>query len=125
MENGARLIEITEEQLLAIKAMAYGCANNKRLVGASYMTGLSTEKSQRIPFGKALEIVQEFVDEQPAVDPESLRPKGRWEKHWCENDLIGHMYEVCPNCSSCEILDTDKFWDSNFCPNCGADMRGG
>lgn len=50
------------------------------------------------------------------------RPKGRWEKHWCDNDLIGHMYEVCPNCRSCEILDTEKFWDSNFCPNCGADM---
>lgn len=56
---------------------------------------------------------------------ESLRPKGRWEKHWCDNSLIGHMYEVCPNCRSCEILDTDKFWDSNYCPNCGAKMMEG
>ena len=65
------------------------------------------------------------VKNAPTIDPESLRPKGRWEKHWCDNDLIGHMYEVCPNCRSCEILDTDKFWDSNYCPNCGADMREG
>ena len=63
------------------------------------------------------------IDEFPEIDPESLRPKGRWEKYWCESDLIGHMYEVCPNCRSCEILDTDKFWDSNYCPNCGAKME--
>jgi hypothetical protein len=72
MENEVRLIEITEEQLLAIKAMAYGCANNKRLVGASYMTGLTTDNPQSIPFGKAWVIVQEFVEEPPTIDPESL-----------------------------------------------------
>ena len=62
MANEVRLIEITEEQLLAIKAVAYGCANNKRLVGASYMTGLSTENPQQIPFAKAWQIVQDFVE---------------------------------------------------------------
>ena len=66
----------------------------------------------------------DVIKQQRTIDPESLRPKGRWEKHWCDNDLIGHMYEVCPNCRSCEILDTEKFWDSNFCPNCGAQMEG-
>jgi hypothetical protein len=64
-----------------------------------------------------------IIKNAPTIDPESLRPKGRWEKYWCETDLIGHMYEVCPNCQSCEILDTDKFWDSNYCPNCGAKME--
>lgn len=68
--------------------------------------------------------LKKCFDEAPTIDPESLRPKGRWEKHWCDNDLIGHMYEVCPNCRSCEILDTEKFWDSNFCPNCGAKLEG-
>lgn len=53
-----------------------------------------------------------------------VREKGEWVKHWCENDLIGHEYEDCPFCG-CEILDTEKFWDAHFCPNCGADMRKG
>ena len=64
------------------------------------------------------------INRAETIDPETLRPTGRWEKHWCDNNLIGHMYEVCPNCRSCEILDTEKFWDCNYCPNCGADMRG-
>lgn len=123
MANEVRLIEITEEQMLAIKAMAYGCACNKRLVGASYMTGLATNSPQSIPFNEAWSITQEFI-EQPTVSLDGLRPTGRWEKHWCDNSLIGHMYEVCPNCRSCEILDTEKFWDSKFCPNCGAKMEG-
>ena len=66
-----------------------------------------------------------IVQEAPTIHPDSLIPKGRWEKHWCDTELIGRMYEVCTNCRSCEILDTDKFWDSNHCPNCGAKMMEG
>lgn len=119
MANEVRPIEITEEQLLAIKAMAYGCANNKRLVGASYMTGLSTDNPQSIPFGKAWVIVQEFVEELPTIDPESLRPKGRWIK-----DRDGDEY--CENCSrympAREITGDPSA--HNYCPNCGAKMEG-
>ena len=117
MGNEVRLIEITEEQLLAIKAMAYGCANNRRLVGASYMTGLSTENPQSIPFGKAWEIVQEFVDETLTIDPETLRPKGRWENY------PSYLYRRCSVCKvewekqRCNIR-------ANYYPNCGAKMEG-
>ena len=48
--------------------------------------------------------------------------RAKWQKRWCESSMIGHEYEECPNCG-CIILDTEKFWDCAFCPNCGTDMR--
>ena len=103
-------------------------ANDVRLIDANALTTLEDLEYyyQPVRDGEAWYRVADVwacIDGATTIDPKSLRPKGRWEKYWCKNDLIGHMYEVCPNCRSCEILDTDKFWDSNFCPNCGADMR--
>ena len=46
---------------------------------------------------------------------------GQWNKYWCDNNMIGHEYEECSICG-CMILDTEKFWDCKFCPNCGARM---
>lgn len=47
------------------------------------------------------------------------RPKGRWiESIVIQTDTS----ELCEyTCSVCSIVTTRK---SNFCPNCGADMRG-
>lgn len=49
--------------------------------------------------------------------------KDQWQKQWCDSSMIGHMYEECPICG-CMILDTEKFWDCKFCPNCGTEMIG-
>lgn len=51
----------------------------------------------------------------PAAD---VRPvvRGRWR--WVGQDQWNDCYE----CSQCGKMNTDN---SNFCPNCGADMRGG
>jgi hypothetical protein len=46
---------------------------------------------------------------------------GHWIKHWTDNNLIGHEYEECSICG-CSMLDTNQFWDSLYCPNCGAKM---
>ena len=48
--------------------------------------------------------------------------KAKWQKQWCDSSMIGHMYEECPVCG-CMILDTEKFWDCRFCPNCGTSME--
>lgn len=50
----------------------------------------------------------------PAAD---VRPvvRGRWR--WVGQDQWNDCYE----CSQCGKMNTDN---SNFCPNCGADMRG-
>lgn len=70
----------------------------------------------RDDFCDTLDDIIEAVDEQPTIDPESLRPKGRWEI----NDL---GYLVCTNCSWVRygIPLVEHF---KHCPNCGADMRG-
>lgn len=63
MENEKRLIELTEKQITALKAVAYGCNKNKRLVGASYVCDIHSKKTQDISFYEALNIVYEILDE--------------------------------------------------------------
>ena len=59
-----------------------------------------------------------IIDEVSTIDPASLRPKGEWVKD--------EPFLVCLNCESeidiknCLGVENRK----NFCPNCGADMRG-
>ena len=65
--------------------------------------------------------VWDCIEKEHTVDPASLRPKGGWEKH-------PHAYGFvrCSVCQDCNVWGEwvdGKKW--NFCPNCGADMRGG
>lgn len=58
----------------------------------------------------------ESLKSAPTIDPESLRPQGRWiEKPWR------------PECSLCgfagSLYDT-PINPFKFCPNCGAKMEG-
>lgn len=47
------------------------------------------------------------------------RPKGEWEHHMDRN---GILWERCSECGdSTLVCDRENI---NFCPNCGADMRG-
>lgn len=53
---------------------------------------------------------------------QSQRPQGEWKRHdeWINGEYIGGFYHVnCP----CEDGYYSK-WETNFCPNCGADMGG-
>jgi hypothetical protein len=62
--------------------------------------------------------VLDSIDEQPTIDPESLRPKGKWVK---DGDFL-----ICLNCES-EINVKNSLGvenRKNFCPNCGARMEG-
>ncbi len=57
-------------------------------------------------------------------DPDTLRPKGRWEK--TEDDYCGLNLWQCSLCNEewCFEIDDDvKDLNYNYCPNCGADMR--
>lgn len=83
------------------------------------------------------EDVWKCIGEQPTIDPESLRPKGRWE--WFEEWLPStpdHPRE-CDDCGwrcgKCKRALEDMvggYWDIpdekpelNYCPNCGAQMN--
>lgn len=56
----------------------------------------------------------------------AMRPKGRWVK---ETELVGGHYHEMLICSNCKWT-TDRLpygmipYGINFCPYCGADMRG-
>ena len=56
----------------------------------------------------------------PIINPDSLRPKGRWEEH-CDEER-GIWYFDCPFCEDGYATGTKYL--QNFCPNCGADMTG-
>lgn len=75
----------------------------------------------RHAWAKGLDVI-EYLDEVPAAD---VRPvvRGKWIRR-CDSIFAG-----CPNCG-CEVMQikTSVFRDGkgriDFCPNCGADMRG-
>ena len=59
-----------------------------------------------------------MIVKAPGVDAVEV-VHGRWNTKW----LLGHEYAECSRCG-CSMVDTNKFWGSNFCPNCGAKMDG-
>jgi hypothetical protein len=67
--------------------------------------------------------VEEVLRSLPSVQPQ--RMKGRWLP---DNNCAYEMRFVCSVCKESEVVPTIGFtkykpiWD--FCPNCGADMRG-
>lgn len=54
------------------------------------------------------------------------RPQGKWARHdeWVGGEYVGGFYHVnCPEIEKETALYSR--WTTNFCPNCGAEMRGG
>ena len=71
------------------------------------------------------------VEEAPTIDPESLRPKGRWEEcDWVEFDghdecvHYPHKGRVCTNCRNAFKADFVCNPRVEYCPSCGAKMEG-
>lgn len=62
------------------------------------------------------------VEDLPSAQPE---PKtGMWLDAWrSKSDGTRYWYRMCSECGY-ERNDCDSEKDSNFCPNCGADMKG-
>lgn len=57
------------------------------------------------------------IEGLPPVQPE--RKRGRWKEHIFEGIMGGRPRALmCNQCNSLSLHAT------NFCPNCGADMRG-
>lgn len=59
----------------------------------------------------------------PAVAP--LRSQAHWEEYWDDNYLS--WSHKCSNCGNFPLTKDETMHDevlSNFCPYCGADMRG-
>ena len=68
-----------------------------------------------------IKFVKERLAQQPTIKPR----KGKWLP---DNNSVYEMRFVCSECNESQVVPTTGFtkykpiW--NFCPNCGADMRG-
>ena len=58
----SKLIKITDKELLAIKAVAYGCNKNSRLIISTFVTSIGTEEEKKIGFGEALNVVSDLIE---------------------------------------------------------------
>ena len=56
----------------------------------------------------------EIIDRQPTIDPESLRPHGKWVK-----DQFSYRYL----CTNCKMTLPEWMGVFNYCPCCGAKME--
>jgi hypothetical protein len=66
------------------------------------------------------------VEDAPTIDPEELRQKGEWTVTKEYNDILD-MEVVKYTCSACKeyrLSATGLSQATNYCPNCGAKMRG-
>ena len=59
-----------------------------------------------------------YLDDAPTINID--RPQGEWIMH--VDDLF--PCESTQECSICHVEQLINGNDDNFCPNCGADMRG-
>lgn len=83
------------------------------------------QKSKRYKIGEFWELnrdeIWDVIDRQPTIEPE--RKKGKWIK-------VDNGYSYWYECSECGCEPLRSKWNgrevfSDFCPNCGADMREG
>lgn len=65
----------------------------------------------------AKEILEEVLTQLPSAQPE--RKTGRWIPH--EDEDGEHYGDKCSECGEWYVMPYGK---TNFCPNCGADMKG-
>lgn len=65
-----------------------------------------------------VKLVKDRLERLPSVQPESKR--GKWKTAYLDHESMGVRPKVlyCSECNQCIAYPT------NFCPNCGADMRG-
>lgn len=59
--------------------------------------------------------VLEYIDEQPTLEPD--RPHGEWTINGEDIDYI------CSVCGDVLPYSDEYDYKTDFCPNCGADMR--
>lgn len=62
---------------------------------------------------KAIDECIRLVEEAPTIDPESLRPVGKWEY-----DPVNEV-RICTNCGG----KVDSGYYPNYCLHCGARME--
>ena len=90
-----------------------------RLIDADALLEQNAELADReIEHPKYQVTLREVVDEMPTIEE---RKTGKWI-HDEPKDAIEAIFLARPKCSECGF---EIAYETHFCPNCGADMRGG
>lgn len=71
---------------------------------------------------------KEYIDKFPTINPEDLRPKGKWIgcdlTEYDEHGECIHFPRQGVYCSKCRnAFKKELLWKRNYCPNCGAKME--
>lgn len=92
-----------------------------RLIDADALAGRAVKLTAYDEGGWGVDVKAvrvEEIDDAPTIDPESLRPVGRWER----SNTIGFL-----RCSECRNVYINEDWlvddKWHFCPNCGVKME--
>lgn len=94
-------------------------ANEKRLIDANALKDALRTNEGAKALGHSVHrlfCVDEIIDEQSTVDALEV-VHGRWI-----NPYMNRYGHPCHCCSVCGFKAS--YQDKNYCPNCGADMRG-
>ena len=67
------------------------------------------------------EAIKKAMDCMPTIEE---RKKGKWI--WCGDKHVCSECDEFALCDAYDVLDTGEYQEelTDFCPNCGADMRG-
>ena len=98
-----------------------------RLIDANELLDNIRPEDEKLPLIAALmkdikKIVSERVEACATIDPESLRPQGEWVNWGKSGTPTYENYGTCSVCHEDAEIHTEH---RNYCPNCGAKMKGG
>lgn len=79
----------------------------------------STNQDYMTGYISALSVVEGMIATLPTITLDDLRPKGRWIM---KETMIRSPFAKNAYCSEC---NEETSFLHDFCPYCGADMRGG
>lgn len=111
---------IDREAFLATKRKVYceACDRRKNSKG-KIVYDIGDAPCRACSIGDIFDDVEDF----PAADVVE-RKHGKWERHFSRPCVYADLFW---HCSVCGYKNAENFanTDHHFCPNCGADMRGG
>ena len=96
---------------------------------------LRAKCNELIKFNPTTNRILELIDNAPTVEItdydtgyqdgledglNDIRPQGKWKEYKLRNDIVVEYAFKCSNCKK----DSGLLYHADFCPNCGADMRG-
>ena len=86
-----------------------------RLDDLAYFTKQPTYDA---PYGGDYVVKMKDIDNAPTINPEDLRPKGKWERVIPTKSATKWSRKM-----SCSVCHREGYDYHKFCPNCGARME--